>query len=61
MNEIKTRGRSKTSILDWLNRVVLCRICHDEFHHGGVSQTKMNNMIAKRKTFLLSIGREAYI
>jgi len=61
INEIVPRSRSKKSIMDWKNRVVLCRECHDKFHHDGVTAEKIQIMQEHRKIYLLSIGREYYI
>ncbi len=63
INEIvpRSRSRSKTAIMNWQNRVVLCRTCHEKYHHNGVSYQKTKDMIALRKTYLTSIGREKYI
>lgn len=60
INEIVPRSRSKESILDWRNRVLLCRDCHHEFHADGVSNDKIKNMQEKRVLFLKSFGREEY-
>lgn len=61
INEINPRGRSKKNILNWENRVVLCRTCHEKFHHNGVTREKIQIMQKRRKTYLISIGRERYI
>jgi 5-methylcytosine-specific restriction endonuclease McrA len=61
INEIKPRGRSKKNILDWRNRVVLCRSCHDRFHSGGVKADDIESMQRHRKEYLLMIGREKYV
>jgi hypothetical protein len=61
INEIEPRGRSKKNILNWKNRVVLCRICHTKFHHNGVSKEKVKAMTELRETYLKSIGREQYL
>ena len=61
INEIKPRGRSKNNILDWQNRVVLCRICHEKFHHHGVTKEKIQIMTEHRAAYLKSIGREQYV
>ena len=61
INEIIPRSRSKNSLLDWKNRVMICRSCHTEFHSDGVTLNKIVNMQQKRKEFLKSIGREDYI
>ncbi len=61
INEIVPRGRSKKSILDWRNRVTLCRSCHDEFHHNGVTAEKIKVMQEKRNYVLLATGRAEYV
>jgi 5-methylcytosine-specific restriction endonuclease McrA len=61
INEIIPRSRSKKSILDWRNRVVLCRTCHEKFHHKGVTQEKIQTMQEHRKTYLKSVDRGAYL
>lgn len=61
VNEIIPRARSKKSIHDWKNRVVLCRNCHSKFHMNGVTDTKINIMKSMRSEFLVSIGRGEYI
>ena len=61
INEIIPRGRSKKSIMDWRNRVVLCRTHHEEFHHGGVTNDKIKDMQEKRKEYLISIDRGQYL
>lgn len=60
INEIIPRSRSKTSILDWRNRVLLCRDCHHKFHLHGVTKQKIEDMQKARSEYLISIGREAY-
>lgn len=61
VNEIILRSRSKNSIYDWRNRVVLCRECHEKYHHNGVTVDKVQLMQAHRKGYLISIGREKYL
>lgn len=61
INEIVPRSRSKKSLLDWKNRVVLCRICHDTFHHNGVTGGKIKSMQERRIEFLISIDRRSYL
>ena len=61
VNEIVPRSRSKKSILDWRNRILLCRTCHEKFHHGGVSDDKINTMRKTREEYLLMIGRSEYL
>lgn len=61
INEILPRARSKKSIMDWKNRVVLCRKCHDIFHLNGVTIEKMKKMREHRRDYLISIGRGAYV
>jgi len=61
INEIVLRSRSKNSLQDWKNRVCICRECHTEYHHGGVTPQKQKDMIQYRSRFLKAIGREEYI
>ena len=61
INEIIPRSRSKESILIWSNRVTLCQLCHREFHADGVTDTKIKDMVRKRRQFLIDIGRAEYI
>lgn len=61
INEIVPRGRSKKSIFDWKNRVVLCRTHHEEFHHNGVTNDKIKKMQEQRKAYLMSIDRGKYL
>lgn len=61
INEIILRSRSKSAIMDWRNRVVLCRIHHEEFHHNGVTAEKVKKMQEQRKEYLKSIGRGQYL
>ena len=60
INEIIPRGRSKKSILDWRNRVTLCRDCHTHYHHSGVTKHKIEEMRLTRQEFLASIDRSVY-
>jgi hypothetical protein len=55
------RSRSKSAIMDWKNRVVLCRECHTAYHHNGVTAEKMQIMRNKRKEYLTSIGKGKYV
>jgi 5-methylcytosine-specific restriction endonuclease McrA len=61
INEIRPRGRSKKNVLDWKNRVVLCRVCHDKFHSGGVTTGKVESMQKCREEYLMLIKREQYV
>lgn len=61
INEIIPRARSKKSILDWKNRVVLCRNCHTNFHAKGITMEKIKIMQEQRKEFLILIDRGAYV
>lgn len=61
VNEIIPRARSKFSILDWTNRILLCRNCHQKFHLNGVTDDKINRMKQTRIEYLKSIGREEYL
>lgn len=61
VNEIVPRSRSKKSILDWKNRVLLCRSCHEIYHKDGVTVEKTQTMQEHRIEFLKSFGREEYV
>ena len=61
INEVLPRSRSKKNIMDWKNRVVLCRSCHETFHSGGVTKEKVENMQEQRIGYLKMIGREQYV
>jgi 5-methylcytosine-specific restriction endonuclease McrA len=61
INEIIPRSRSKHAIMNWRNRVVLCRDDHEKFHHDGVTKEKIETMQEHRKEYLISIGREKYL
>lgn len=61
VNEIIPRARSKSSILDWQNRILLCRDCHTRYHLGGVSDDKINAMQKLRLAYLQMIGRGEYL
>jgi|GEM_PF-1566649 len=64
INEIRPRGRSKKNLLDWKNRVTQCQECHTGdggFHHNGITNDKIKDMIQLRSDYLISIGREQYI
>jgi len=60
VNEIEPRSRSKKNILDWRNRILLCRECHQEFHLHGVTLEKVDHMKSIRVEYLMMIGREEY-
>jgi hypothetical protein len=61
INEIVLRSRSKSAIMDWRNRVVMCRKDHTEYHHNGVSAEKVKKMQEQRKEYLISIDRRQYL
>lgn len=61
VNEIVPRSRSKKSIQDWRNRVVLCRECHHAYHKDGVTDEKILKMKNVRRDFLVSMGRMEYV
>lgn len=61
INEIIPRGRTKTAIKDWRNRVTLCRNCHTTYHANGVTPEKIAKMQKARVDTLTILGREAYI
>jgi 5-methylcytosine-specific restriction endonuclease McrA len=61
LNELIPRSRSQKSLLDWKNRVPMCRECHVKYHASGVSLQKLVALKEKRAEYLRSIGREKYI
>lgn len=61
VNEILPRARSKFAIMDWKNRILLCRDCHSRFHLKGVTDKKIENMRRVRVDYLTSINREEYV
>ena len=61
INEIEPRGRSKKNIMNWKNRVLLCRECHNLFHKDGVTNDKIVAMKLLREFYLISVGREKYV
>ena len=61
INEIEPRGRSKKNILNWRNRVVLCRECHTNYHLHGVSNDKIIAMKLMREEYLKSTDKGKYI
>lgn len=60
VNEIIPRSRSRYSVLNWKNRVLLCSMCHHEFHHNGVTNEKIKSIKDVQKEYLMSVGREEY-
>lgn len=60
INEIIPRSRSKQSILDWKNRVLMCRECHSDYHKHGVNSKTIEALQQKRHDFLMAMGREEY-
>jgi hypothetical protein len=61
INEIVPRSRSRQSIKDWRNRVLMCHECHVEYHKNGVSIDRMLDLRDIRKKFLISVGKVDYI
>ncbi len=61
INEIVPRSRSKQSIQDWENRVLMCRECHNDYHRHGVNSGTIEDLQQKRVEFLKSMGREKYV
>lgn len=61
INEILPRSRSKESILNWENRVTMCRDCHNEYHRQGVNSKTQEELFFKRQEALKLFGREEYI
>lgn len=59
INEIIPRGRTKKA-LAWNNRVVMCRYCHECYHHDGVTREKIEALKETRRNYLRSIGRGEY-
>lgn len=60
VNEIEPRSRSKKNIMNWENRILLCRDCHQKFHLHGVTDEKINAMKKLRIEYLRLIGRSEY-
>lgn len=60
VNEIIPRSHSKKSILEWDNRVLMCRECHNEYHRHGVNSKTIEALQQKRHDFLMANGREEY-
>lgn len=60
INEIVPRSRSKQSILNWENRVLMCRECHNDYHKHGVNSKTIEALQQKRYEFLMAMGREEY-
>lgn len=44
VNEIIPRSRTKNAVYDSVNRVPLCRACHEWYHHDGVTEEKMEEL-----------------
>lgn len=61
INEIVPRSRSKNSVLDWRNRVTMCREHHNNYHRHGVNSTSIAKLQETRITFLKEMGREEYV
>lgn len=61
VNEIVPRSRSRNSVLDWRNRVLLCRECHHAYHKDGVTEEKIFKMKMVRRDFLIAMGRMEYV
>lgn len=61
INEIVPRSRSKNSILNWQNRVTMCRECHGKYHRHGVNFGTQEELQNKRIEALKLFGREEYI
>lgn len=61
INEVIPRSRSKKSILNWENRVLMCRECHNEYHRHGVNSKTQEDLQNKRVEALKRLGREEYI
>lgn len=60
INEVIPRSRSKNSILNWENRVLMCRECHNDYHKHGVNPKTIEALQQKRYDFLMANGREEY-
>jgi uncharacterized protein YlaI len=60
INEVIPRSRSKKSIQNWENRVLMCRECHREYHKHGVNSVTIEALQTKRHEFLMANGREEY-
>lgn len=61
INEIIPRSRSKKSILDWKNRITICKECHNKYHFDGVNDKTVKVMQDEREKFLLTFGRKDYV
>lgn len=61
VNEIVPRSRDATATRKWKNRVLLCRLCHEEYHRHGVTDEKIEAMQEQRKGYLMMIGRGEYV
>lgn len=61
INEIVPRSRQKDAASIWKNRIVLCRVCHERYHHDGLTKEKMQAMKDLRVSYLQSVGRGEYV
>lgn len=61
INEIIPRSRWINAADEWRNRVPLCRVCHEKYHHDGVTDLKIQALKLKRNEFLIAMGREDYL
>lgn len=60
INEIIPRSRDKNAVMEWRNRILLCRDCHEKYHHDGVTDEKIEDMKTIRRRYLLSVNRGEY-
>lgn len=61
VNEIIPRSRSKNSVKNWKNKVLMCREHHEEYHNKGVGPKAIKDLQERRLVFLVAIGRESYV
>ena len=61
INHIVPRSRGKDFKDDWKNKVPQCHTCHDEYHAGGVSDTKIYYLRKQRAEYLVKIGKAEYV
>lgn len=61
LNHIVPRSSGEQYKNDWKNKVPMCRTCHDAFHSGGVTDTKIQYLQHKRAERLVAMHKEEYI
>lgn len=60
VNEIIPRSRGKDS-LRWQNKVLMCHKHHTDYHLHGVSPDAIQKLQEIRVSYLIAIGREAFL